>query len=138
MGDSRDLHARFGGDEFCFLIPDLDDDQQAAAVAERFRAAVERYDWSLEDPRLAQRPVRVDVGVVCLRLGRVDDRRFIARRLSADSIQWADKLMYGAKERHARQISMARLHVEGGELAEIPAAHLSTKTPVRRSTETPV
>jgi diguanylate cyclase (GGDEF)-like protein len=136
-GDSRDLHARFGGDEFCFLIPDLDDDQQASAVAERFREAVERYDWSLEDPRLAQRPVRVDVGVVCLRLGSVADRRFIARRLSADLIHWADKLMYGAKERHARQISMARLRVEGGELAEIPGAHLSTKTPVRRSTETP-
>jgi diguanylate cyclase (GGDEF)-like protein len=136
-GDSRDLHARFGGDEFCFLIPDLDDDQQASAVAERFREAVERYDWSLEDPRLAQRPVRVDVGVVCLRLGNVADRRFIARRLSADLIQWADKLMYGAKERHARQIAMARLHVEGGELAEIPAARLSTETPIRRSTETP-
>jgi diguanylate cyclase (GGDEF)-like protein len=136
-GDSRDLHARFGGDEFCFLIPDLDEDQQASAVAERFRGAVERYDWSLEDPRLAQRPVRVDVGVVCLRLGRVADRRFIARRLSADLIQWADKLMYGAKERHARQIAMARLHVEGGELAEIPEAHLSTETPVQRSTETP-
>jgi diguanylate cyclase (GGDEF)-like protein len=137
-GDSRDLHARFGGDEFCFLIPDLDDDQQASAVAERFREAVERYDWSLEDPRLAQRPVRVDVGVVCLLLGLVADRRFIARRLSADLIQWADKLMYGAKERHARQISMARLHVEGGGLAEIPEPHLSTEKPVRSSTETPV
>jgi diguanylate cyclase (GGDEF)-like protein len=129
-GDSKDLHARFGGDEFCFLIPDLDEDQQASAVAERFREAVERYDWSLEDPRLAQRPVRVDVGVVCLLLGRVTDRRFITRRLSADLIQWADKLMYGAKERHARQISMTRLHVEGGELVEISGAQLSTETPV--------
>jgi diguanylate cyclase (GGDEF)-like protein len=130
-GDSRDLHARFGGDEFCFLIPDLDEDRQALAVAERFREAVERYDWSREDPRLAQRPVRVDVGVVCLLLGRVADRRFIARRLSSDLIHWADKLMYGAKERRARQVSMARLHVEGGELAEIPGAHLSAETPVR-------
>jgi diguanylate cyclase (GGDEF)-like protein len=136
--DSKDLHARFGGDEFCFLIPDLDDDQQATAVAERFREAVERYDWSQEDPRLAQRPVRVDVGVVCLLLGLVAERRFIARRLSADLIQWADKLMYGAKERQARQISLARLHVEGGGLAEIPEAHLSTEKPVRSSTETRV
>jgi len=29
---SRDLHARFGGDEFCFLIPDLAEYTQAHAV----------------------------------------------------------------------------------------------------------
>ena len=82
---SQDLHARFGGDEFCFLIPDLADARQAHAIAERFREAVERYDWTLEDRRLAVQPVRVDVGVVCLRLGRVAERRFVARRLSARS-----------------------------------------------------
>ena len=38
-------------------------------IAERFRDAVERYDWTLEDPRLQVQPVRVDVGVVCLLLG---------------------------------------------------------------------
>ena len=46
---AKDLHARFGGDEFCFLIPDLAEYHQAYAVAERFREAVERYDWTLED-----------------------------------------------------------------------------------------
>ena len=45
---------------------------------------MERYDWTLEDERLVAQPVRVDVGVVCLWLGRVADRRFIARRLAAD------------------------------------------------------
>ena len=78
---SKDLHARFGGDEFCFLIPDLDEYSQAYAIAERFREAVERHDWTLEDHRLAVQPVRVDVGVVCLWLGRVADRRFVARRM---------------------------------------------------------
>src|SRR5256886_14408392 len=34
---ARDLHARFGGDEFCFLIPDLAACHQAHAVGERFR-----------------------------------------------------------------------------------------------------
>src|SRR5207245_1798814 len=63
---SQDLHARFGGDEFCFLIPDLAEYHEAYAIAERFREAVERYDWTLEDRRLAAQPVRVDVGVVCL------------------------------------------------------------------------
>ena len=73
-GEGRDLHARFGGDEFCFLIPDLDEYSQAYAIGERFREAVERHDWTLEDRRLAVQPVRVDVGVVCLWLGRVADR----------------------------------------------------------------
>src|SRR2546425_10385366 len=80
---SKDLHARFGGDEFCFLIPDLAEYSQAHAVGERFREAVERYDWTTEDLRLAVQPVRVDVGVVCLSLGRIAERRFIARRLAA-------------------------------------------------------
>src|SRR3954465_12344426 len=72
---TQDLHARFGGDEFCFLIPDLAEYHQAYAVAERFREAVERYDWTLEDRRLAVQPVRVDVGVVCPRLGGGAARR---------------------------------------------------------------
>ena len=48
--------------------------------------------------------MRVDVGVVCLWLGRVADRRFIARRLAADLIQRADKLMYEAKGERASHI----------------------------------
>src|SRR5262249_54213323 len=55
---SKDLHARFGGDEFCFLIPDLVECHQAHSVGERFREGVERYDWTKEDERLAAQPVR--------------------------------------------------------------------------------
>ena len=116
---SEDLHARFGGDEFCFQIPDLAEYHQAHAIAERFREAVERYDWTLEDRRLAAQPVRVDVGVVCLWLGRVADRRFIARRLAADLIQRADKLMYEAKGERASHIYLVRARLENGVLAEI-------------------
>jgi PleD family two-component response regulator len=116
---SPDLHARFGGDEFCFLIPDLAEYSQAYAVAERFREAVERFDWTLVDRRLAVQPVRADVGVVCLWLGRVADRRFIARRLSAALIQRADKLMYEAKGERASHIYLVRLKVVDGELVEI-------------------
>src|SRR5882762_8443592 len=43
----KELHARFGGDEFCFLIPDLAEYRQAYTVADRFREAVVRYDWTL-------------------------------------------------------------------------------------------
>jgi diguanylate cyclase (GGDEF)-like protein len=116
---SKDLHARFGGDEFCFLIPDLDEYSQAYAIGERFREAVERHDWTLEDQRLAVQPVRVDVGVVCLRLGRVADRRFIARRLAAGLIQRADKLMYEAKGERASHIYLVRQKVENGELVDM-------------------
>src|SRR5918997_903703 len=115
----KDLHARFGGDEFCFLIPDLAEYHQAYAVAERFREAVERYDWTAEDRRLAVQPVRADVGVVCLWLGRVADRRFIARRLSSALIQRADKLMYEAKGERASHIYMVRVRVDNGEIIEI-------------------
>ena len=111
---SKDLHARFGGDEFCFLIPDLAECHEAHAVGERFREAVERYDWTLEDSRLSVQPVRVDVGVVCLWLGKVADRRFIARRLSADLIQRADKLMYEAKSERANHIYLLRARLENG------------------------
>jgi diguanylate cyclase (GGDEF)-like protein len=114
----KDLHARFGGDEFCFLIPDVDNYPQAYAVAERFRDAVARYDWTAEDHRLAVQPVRVDVGVVCLWLGHIAKRRFIARSLSAELIQRADRLMYAAKQERASHIHLARLEVENGDLVE--------------------
>src|SRR4051794_15709707 len=116
---SKDLHARFGGDEFCFLIPDLAECHQAHAVGERFREAVERYDWTLEDRRLSVQPVRVDVGVVCLWLGRVADRRFIARRLAADLIQRADKVMYEAKSERANHIHLLRARLDGGTVVDL-------------------
>jgi GGDEF domain-containing protein len=113
---SQDLHARFGGDEFCFLIPDLMEPHQAHAVAERFREAVEQFDWTIEDPRLAAQPVRVDVGVVCLWMGPITERRFIARRLAADLVQWADTLMYHAKSEHADHIYLLRATLEHGAI----------------------
>jgi GGDEF domain-containing protein len=114
----KELHARFGGDEFCFMIPDLAACSQAHSVGERFREAVERYDWTTEDRRLSAQPVRVDVGVVCLWLGRVADRRFIARRLAADLIQRADTLMYEAKGQRASHIYLVKTRLENGMLVE--------------------
>lgn len=115
---SKDLHARFGGDEFCFFTPDLAGCREAHAIGERFREAVDRFDWTLEDHRLAVQPVRVDVGVVCLWLGRVSERRFIARHLAADLIQRADQLMYQAKGQRANHIYLMRVKIEDGALVE--------------------
>lgn len=117
--EPRELHARLGGDEFCFLIPDLAEYHQAYAVAERFREAVDRFAWTTEDMRLAVQPVHVDVGVVCLRLGRVAERRFVARRLAAALIHRADKLMYEAKGERASHIYLVRARVHEGELIDI-------------------
>lgn len=115
----QELHARFGGDEFCFLIPDLDHFGAAWLIAERFREAVARYDWSLEEPRLADRPVNVDVGVVCLRLGPVTERRHIARQLAHDLLARADKLMYEAKGERATHVYPLRVRIEHGQLVEM-------------------
>jgi diguanylate cyclase (GGDEF)-like protein len=116
---SRDLHARFGGDEFCFMIPDLPGHQEAEHIAARFKNAVERHDWSLEDRRLAEWPVKVDVGVVALKLGPVEERRGVARKLAADLIHRADQLMYSAKGESASHIYLACARVESGDLVEV-------------------
>lgn len=119
-GAARDLHARFGGDEFCFLIPDLPGCQAAAEVANRFKAAVEGHDWSRDDRRLTSHPVHVDVGIICLRLGPVAERRGVARKLAAELIQRADKLMYEAKSNQSPHVYAAAVRVENGDLVEMP------------------
>jgi diguanylate cyclase (GGDEF)-like protein len=119
-GPGRDLHARFGGDEFCFLIPDLPGAVQAVDIAARFKLAVESHDWSREDRRLAPRPVKVDVGVVCLRLGPVVERRGVARKLAAELIQRADKLMYDAKGIKSADVHTTAVKVADGRLVDLP------------------
>ncbi len=116
---ARDLHARFGGDEFCFLIPDLGGVSEAHAVADRFKEAVEGYDWTRLDAGLAEQPVKVDVGVVCLWMGRVSERRFAARQLALDLIQQADKLMYDAKGNRAGHVYVVEMKVAAGQLVEL-------------------
>jgi diguanylate cyclase (GGDEF)-like protein len=114
-----DMHARFGGDEFCFFIPDVPDLEVAAHIAGRFKAAVESYDWSRQHERLAERPVKVDVGVVCLELGPLDPRRGAGRSLAAQLIQWADRLMYDAKGEQAPGVSLVAVGIQDGSLVEL-------------------
>jgi diguanylate cyclase (GGDEF)-like protein len=121
-GEGRDLHARFGGDEFCFLIPDLPGCDEAFDIADRFKKAVEAHDWSRDDRRLAARPVRVDVGVVCLQLGPIAERRGVARKLAAELIARADTLMYGAKGKRAEHVYATAVQIANGQLAELEGA----------------
>ena len=115
----KELHARFGGDEFCFLIPDLDHFSDAWVIAERFREAVARYEWTTEDPRLAEKPVNVDVGVVCMLLGPVGERRALAKSLAQELLTRADRLMYEAKGERASDIRSLRVRIEKGALVEL-------------------
>ena len=117
---AQELHARFGGDEFCFLIPELDHPRDAWVIAERFRHACESFDWSSEDARLAEKPVRVDVGVVVLRLGTVAERRPIARQLAHELLARADKLMYEAKGTRAEHVHRIGVRIQNGSLVEEP------------------
>jgi diguanylate cyclase (GGDEF)-like protein len=121
-GEGRDLHARFGGDEFCFLIPDLPGCDEAFEIADRFKEAVEAHDWTRDDRRLSAKPVRVDVGVVCLQLGQVAERRGIARKLAAELIHRADTLMYGAKGKRAEHVYATAVEIQNGQLVELEGA----------------
>jgi diguanylate cyclase (GGDEF)-like protein len=116
-----DLHARFGGDEFSFLVPDLPGAEKGCTIAQRFKRHVERFPWHEEDPRLADRPVRVDVGIVCLRLGPLDERRGAARHLAQQLVERADQLMYTAKSSDPDRVYAASAEVRGGVLVEIEA-----------------
>ncbi len=121
-GDARDLHARFGGDEYCFLIPDLPGCAQAVDIADRFKRAVEMHDWSRDDRRLSAHPVRVDVGVVCFQLGPVGERRGIARKLAAELIHRADQLMYDAKSSKSDHVYRTAVEMRDNSLVEISSA----------------
>ena len=130
--EARDLHARFGGDEYCFLIPQLPGCVEATDIAERFRQAVSAHDWASEDGRLADNPVGVDVGVVCLRLGPVAERRGVARQIAAELIQRADTLMYEAKTRRSERVHATAVAVEGGALVDISGSGSGAKRVANR------
>ncbi|MDQ3069557.1 MAG: GGDEF domain-containing protein [Acidobacteriota bacterium] len=112
-GASRDLHARLGGDEFCFVITDLERPETACLIGNRYKSAVEAYDWSQEHDRLDERPVKIDVGIVCVELGSIDDRRRKAGELATALLDEADQLMYAAK-----QVSSSSVHVRSMRVAD--------------------
>jgi diguanylate cyclase (GGDEF)-like protein len=114
-----DLHARFGGDEFCFLIPHLERVDVAAAIATRFRHAVDRYDWATVHEPLGRRPIAVDVGVACLRMGPLEERVEVGEALAQELLMYADKLMYLAKADRANRSYVAALCVKDGTLSLI-------------------
>jgi diguanylate cyclase (GGDEF)-like protein len=75
----KDLSARFGGEEFCYLT--LSEPDVAEKIAERIRQAVAQVSWPL-------RPITVSIGVCCLQGGDIDATMLFKR---------ADEALYFAK-----------------------------------------
>lgn len=82
-----DLVCRFGGEEFCILLP-CTDIVEAKTAGERFRAAVAAVKF----PNLS---VTVSVGVSAMSLGATDPQ---------DLIEQADKCLYVAKRNGRNQV----------------------------------
>ncbi len=94
-----DVIARFGGEEFVFLLVGQDTGQVMCAL-ERFRAAVEAHDWSKVAPGLA---LTVSVGV--------------ARRAHEESpeslVARADAALYAAKHLGRNRVTRAQEPAHG-------------------------
>ena len=115
------LHARFGGDEFCFFLSDLEQAATAQTVATRFWKAVARYDWSTADPRLGKRAVNVDIGVACLHLGDASKRHDGVQELADELFARADKRLYAVKRSKGPRILCEWLRIDGQRLLEVAA-----------------
>jgi hypothetical protein len=98
------------------VITDLHRIETACLIGNRYKRAVEGYDWSREHEALAERPVKVDVGIVCLELGPIDGRRAHASGLASALLDEADRLMYGAKQVSAPSVHVKSMRVEEGRL----------------------
>ncbi|MBL8518981.1 MAG: GGDEF domain-containing protein [Betaproteobacteria bacterium] len=81
----EDMLVRYGGEEFCVLLPEVSD-LQAEALAERIRYAVEHAMFRWRDQAI---PVTVSIGVASLR-GEEDETL-------AELLQRADEALYAAK-----------------------------------------
>jgi diguanylate cyclase (GGDEF)-like protein len=115
------LHARFGGDEFCFFLSDLEQAATAQTVANRFWKAVAGYDWSTADSRLGSRAVNVDIGVACLHLGDVTKRHDDAQELADALFARADRRLYDVKRGKGLHIACEWLRIDGQRLLEVAA-----------------
>lgn len=115
------LHARFGGDEFCFFLSDLEQAATAQTVANRFWKAVAGYDWSTVDPRLGSRAVNVDIGVACLHLGDLTKRHDASQELADELFGRADKRLYAVKRGDGPRVACEWLRIDGQSLLDVAA-----------------
>ena len=87
----EDTLARFGGEEFAILLPEVDRDK-AVFTAEKIRKLVERTSFHFEDTKI---PVTISLGVEMLTADDGD---------SAELIKHADERLYEAKNQGRNQV----------------------------------
>jgi diguanylate cyclase (GGDEF)-like protein len=148
MHREGDIGVRWGGDEFLRIVRNLVTDTQLGLIAGRDAELVDSFAWASLDPRFAEQPPRLSIGLVyCERPSREErermahrdnetivppEQRFdrsievppgssydIARRLVA----LADQKMYEAKRAFGDSpephIAQANVRILGGKLVEI-------------------
>ena len=100
-----DFVARYGGEEFVVILPHTDR-EGALALADRFRIAIEKYEWTT-------RPVTASFGVATLVEGMIDANELISE---------TDKSLYVSKARGRNRVTHA-LDVSSNILESfVPAA----------------
>jgi len=101
-GDLKDVHARYGGDEFISLFIGVKEVHSVFEICQRIMNAVESYDW---DAFLGTQGVKlhIDLGAVCFKSNRgLKHRRDHAIGLAEQLIRLADKEMYLSKHLNKR------------------------------------
>ncbi|HGA2316836.1 TPA: diguanylate cyclase [Pseudomonas putida] len=95
----RDPAARYGGDEFCVMLPDTTADQ-AMEILERLRRAVEAF----RDPALPQLSLSVSIGVAPFGAGLANAEAWLHA---------ADMALYAAKSAGRNRIMLAGAEGQG-------------------------
>ncbi len=133
----EDLLVRYGGEEFCLLLPDTDTDD-AAALAERIRGATEYSLFVFNDGK-TEKPISVTVsgGVAKLDPNTEEDVDSLVAR--------ADEALYAAKAGGRNQIAVFPDNVAGIAAltrsqrmrAVLPAAKVATASLSRQAPARP-
>ncbi len=92
---AADIVTRYGGEEFCVILADTGEPEEARLAAERLRKAVEAHDFdSVADER-----VTVSAGLATYSAADTDVTALLAR---------ADTALYAAKESGRNRVCMAK------------------------------
>ncbi len=90
----EDLFARFGGEEFAILLPEIGN-VNAMIFAEKIRALIERTEFKFEDSEI---PVRISIGVASLAKGKFGEDEEEGRQIDITGfMKHADERLYAAK-----------------------------------------